>query len=113
VPHILYEATVAPTSISGTRRKEQEQFHSYIVNLTRARRQGLSESLWLAKAESLSVNCKSSPAKGRRQGAANGAYFIAACLEKDHPQLAAKYFRQALDLNPLHMKARLKLFRLR
>jgi glycosyltransferase involved in cell wall biosynthesis len=113
VPLILYEATVAPTSISGSRRKEQEQFHSYIVNLTHARRQGLSESSWLAKAEALSVNCKTSPAKGRRQGAANGAYFIGACLEKDHPQLAAKYFKQALDLNPLHMKARLKLFSLR
>ena len=53
------------------------------------------------------------PAKGRRQGAANGAYFIAACLEEEHPQLASKYFRQALELNPLHIKARLKLLRLR
>jgi glycosyltransferase involved in cell wall biosynthesis len=113
VPHILYEATVAPGSISGSRRKEQEQFHSYIVNLTHARRQGLSESLWLAKAETLSDNCMNSPAKGRRQGAANGAYFIASCLEKEHSQLAAKYYRQALELNPLHMKARLKLFSLR
>jgi glycosyltransferase involved in cell wall biosynthesis len=113
VPHILYEATVAPGSISGSRRKEQEQFHSYIVNLTHARRQGLSESSWLAKAETLSDNCKNSPAKGRRQGAANGAYFIAACLEKEHSQLAANYYRQALELNPLHIKARLKLFSLR
>jgi hypothetical protein len=113
VPHILYEATVAPGSISGSRRKEQEQFHSYIVNLTHARRQGLPESSWLSKAETLSYNCKNLPAKGRRQGAANGAYFIAACLEKEHSQLAAKYYRQALELNPLHMKARLKLFSLR
>jgi glycosyltransferase involved in cell wall biosynthesis len=113
VPNILYEATVAPGSISGSRRKEQEQFHSYIVNLTHARRQGLSESFWLTKAETLSASCKNAPAKGRRQGAADGAYFIAACLENDYPQLAAKYFRQALDLNPRHIKARLKLFRLR
>ena len=113
VPHILYEAIVAPGSISGSRRKEQEQFHAYIVNLTKARRQGLPELAWLAKAEALSVRCKNAPAKGRRTGTANGAYFIAACLERDHPQLAAKYFRQALDLNPLHMKARLKLSRLR
>jgi glycosyltransferase involved in cell wall biosynthesis len=113
VPHILYEATVAPGSISGSRRKEQEEFYAYIVNLTHARRQGLSESSWLAKAEALSVSCKNGVFKGRRKGAANGAYFIAACLENENPQLAAKYFRQALDLNPLHMKARLKLFRLR
>jgi len=113
VPHILYEAIVAPGSISGSRRKEQEQFHAYIVNLTKARRQGLPELAWLAKAEALSVRCKNAPAKGRSRGTANGAYFIAACLERDHPQLAAKYFRQALDLNPLHMKARLKLSRLR
>ena len=113
VPQILYEATVAPGSISGSRRKEQEQFHSYIVNLTNARRQGLPESSWLAKAETLSICCMNSPAKGRRQGAANGAYFIAACLEEEHPKLAIKYFRQALDLNPMHIKARLKLLRLR
>jgi hypothetical protein len=113
VPHILYQATVSPGSISGSRRREQDQFHSYIVNLTHARRQGLSESSWLAKAEALSALCKTAPANRRRLGAANGAYFIAACLEQEHPQLAAKYFRHALDLNPLHMKARLKLFRLR
>ena len=113
VPQILYEATVAPGSISGSRRQEQEQFHSYIVSLTHARRQGLPEAAWLAKAEALSLRCKNAPAKGRRRGAANGAYFIAACLETEHPQLAAQYFKQALDLNPLHMKARLKLSRLR
>lgn len=113
VPQILYEATVAPNSISGSRRKEQELFHSYIVSLTKARRQGRDEAPWLAKAEALSARCKQSPAKGRRRGAANGAYFIAACIEQDHPQLAAKYLRQALALNPLHMKARLKLSRLR
>jgi glycosyltransferase involved in cell wall biosynthesis len=112
VPHILYEATVAPGSISGSRRKEQEQFHSYIVSLTHARRQGLPESAWLAKAEALSVRCRTASAHRSLQGSANGAYFIAACLEQEHPKLAAKYFRQALDLNPLHMKARLKLFRL-
>lgn len=113
VPNIFYEATVAPGSISGSRRKEQEQFYSYIVNLTNARRQGLSESMWLAKADTLSFKCRNAPSKGRRNGAANGAYFIAACLENDYPQLASKYFKQALDLNPMHMKARLKLFRLR
>jgi glycosyltransferase involved in cell wall biosynthesis len=113
IPHILYEATIAPGSISGSRRNEQEQFYSYIVNLTHARRQGLSEASWLAKAEALSASCKNASAKGRQKGAANGAYFIAACLENEHPELAAKYFKQALDLNPLHMKARLKLFRLR
>lgn len=113
VPHIFYEATVAPGSISGSHRKEQEKFYSYIVNLTNARRQGLSESSWLSKAETLSFNCKNAPAKGRRRGSANGAYFIGACLENDYPQLAAKYFKKALELNPMHMKARLKLFRLR
>ena len=112
VPHILYDATVAPGSISGARRKEQEQFHSYIVGLTHARRQGLPESSWLAKAETLSLRCRTMPTKGRRRGAANGAYFIAACLEQGHPQLAAKYFRQAIDLNPMHIKARFKLSRL-
>jgi glycosyltransferase involved in cell wall biosynthesis len=113
VPSILYEATVVPGSISGSRRKEQEQFYSYIVGLTRARRQGLPETPWLAKAEALSNRCKNIPAIRRRKGSANGAYFIAACLENEHPKLAAKYLREALDFNPLHLKARYKLFRLR
>ena len=113
VPQILYEATVAPGSISGSRRKEQEQFHSYIVSLTKARRLGKPEDPWLAKASALSDRCKKSPAKGHQRGAANGAYFIAACIEQDHPHLAAKYLHQALAFNPLHLKARFKLSRLR
>jgi len=38
VPEVLYEASLSPGSISGSRRREQEAFHALIVAATRARR---------------------------------------------------------------------------
>jgi glycosyltransferase involved in cell wall biosynthesis len=110
VPEVLYEATLSPGSISGSRRQEQEAFHGLIVGATRARRCGQEEGPWLAQAEVLAERCRSSRPDPRRQ--ADGAYFIGACLARERPDLAREYLRQALDLNPWHLKARLKLAKL-
>ncbi len=110
VPEVLYEATLSPGSISGSRRREQEAFHTLIVAATRARRSGEPEDPWLAQAEALAERCRSSKPDPRRQ--ADGAYFIGACLSRENPDLAKTYFRQALELNPWHLKARLKLAKL-
>ncbi len=107
VPEVLYEATLSPGSISGSRRREQEAFHALIVAATRARRGGQPEAPVLGKAEALSERCRGLPAQPRRQ--ADGAYFIGACLSQERPDLARQYLRQALTLNPWHLKARLKL----
>lgn len=88
VPEVLYEATLSPGSISGSRRREQE-------------------APVLKEAEALSERCRGLRAQPRRQ--ADGAYFIGACLSREHPDLARRYLRQALALNPWHLKARLKL----
>jgi glycosyltransferase involved in cell wall biosynthesis len=111
VPELLYEATISPGSISGSRRQEQEAFHAMIVGATRARRAGESEAPWLERAERLSDRCRQARRNPRRE--ASGAYFIAACLEAEHPQLARQYLQQALALNPWHLKARLRLLRQR
>lgn len=111
VPEVLYEASISPGSISGSRRSEQEAFHALIVGATRARRSGEPEAPWLEQAETLTESCR----KARRspKGEARGAYFIAACLEAEHPQLAQAYLRRTLELNPWHLKARLRLWRQR
>lgn len=107
VPEVLYEATLSPGSISGSRRREQEIFHSIIVGATQARRGGASEEPWLEKATALSQECRQSPRSPG--GEADGAYFIGACLAEAQPNLARRYLQQALELNPWHFKARLKL----
>jgi len=111
VPEVLYEATLSPDSISGSRRQEQQQFHALIVGATEARRSGDSEQPWLAEAEALSERCRHAPRNPLREAA--GAYFIGACLLDEHPDLARSYLLQAVKLNPWHWKARLKLSRLR
>ena len=111
VPEVLYEATLSPGSISGSRRQEQEAFHALIVAATRARRAGESELPWLEQAEQLSESCRNARRNPRRE--ADGAYFIAACLAADHPELSRRYLERALELNPLHLKARLRQLRAR
>ncbi len=107
VPEVLYEATLSPGSISGSRRREQEEFHGLIVGATQARRSGQEEGPWLTRAEALADRCRDSKVEPRRQ--ADGAYFIGACLARERPDLARRYLREALALNPWHLKARLKL----
>jgi glycosyltransferase involved in cell wall biosynthesis len=111
VPEVLYEATLSPGSISGSRRQEQEAFHALIVAATRARRAGESELPWLEQAEQLSESCRNARRNPRRE--ADGAYFIAACLAADHPELSRRYLERTLELNPLHFKARLRQLRAR
>ena len=111
VPEILYEASIAPGSISGSRRREQDAFHALIEAASRARRSGASEGPWLEQAERLSDQCR--VARRRPRLEARGAYFIASCLEDEHPDLARGYLAQALALDPWHLRARLKRLRQR
>lgn len=112
IPEVLYEARIDPGSISGMRRREQDAFHQLIVQATRARRQGREEEPWLQQAETLSQRCRRSRGRSARRMAA-GAYFIGASLFSDAPDLARTYLRRAVELDPLHWRARWKLARLR
>ncbi|MCT0225914.1 glycosyltransferase family 2 protein [Synechococcus sp. CS-1328] len=106
-PEVLYQAESSPGSISGQHRREQLRFHVLIRRCSAARRLGLPETAWLVKAERLSARCRGGRAGTRRQ--ARGAYFIAACLRGRHPQACRAYLREALRLDPLHLRARLRL----
>lgn len=109
VSEVLYEADLSPGSISGSRRLEQEAFHRLIVACTKARRAGAPEDPWLAEARALSDSCRAARRDPRRE--ASGAYFIAACLAAEHPQLSTRYLRRTLELDPRHLRARLRLLR--
>ncbi|MFN9872254.1 MAG: glycosyltransferase family 2 protein [Cyanobacteriota bacterium] len=111
LPEVLYEARIDPGSISGMRRREQDAFHRLIVQATRARRSGRSEAPWLRRAEALSVRCRRGLPRSARRKAA-GAYFIGASLSRREPDLARRYLQQAVELDPLHWRARWKLARL-
>ena len=110
VPELLYEAGVSPGSISGLQTREQRRFHGLIRSATAARRSQRSEAPWLARAALLTERCRRRSADPRRR--ARGAYFIAACLEPHHPELARKYLQEALIQDPWHLKARWRLTRL-
>jgi glycosyltransferase involved in cell wall biosynthesis len=111
IPEILYENCVYPNSISGSRRKEQTTLHAFIVGATQARRAGRNENTWLEKASCFSEKCRTGSKK--RPNYSSGAYFIGACLSKEHPLLAKKYLQMSLQSNPLNLRARLKILRLR
>jgi glycosyltransferase involved in cell wall biosynthesis len=111
VPEVLYEASVSPGSISGSRRREQERFLRIIRGATAARLGGGSETPWLRQAETLSERCRQARRSRRRQ--AQGAYFIASCLASGNPELALRYLDRCLALDPWHLRARLKRLRWR
>lgn len=107
VPRIYYEGLLFPDSISGTRKLEQSRFFSLIEGATRSRLRGESESDWLEKAASYSRYCQTLRSNPKHQ--ASGAYFIGACLYNSNPTVAKRYFEMALQKNPSHIRARIKL----
>ena len=107
IPNVYYEGLLYPSSISGSRRYEQRRLFYYISKATKARRTGKSESVWLDRASKFSEECKLLKKSPKKE--ADGAYFIGACLIRSNPKLAVAYFKTALSLNPMHIRARLKL----
>jgi len=107
IPTVYYEGLLYPGSISGSRKNEQRKLFFYISKATKARRSGKSEGIWLNRATKYSEECKL--LKNNPKKEAEGAYFIGACLIRSNPKLAVAYFRTALELDPMHIRARLKL----
>lgn len=111
IPSIYYEALLFPESISGTRGNEQRKFCYLIKQASAARRDGKDERIWLDKAHLLSQKCRAS--KPRTTKYADGAYFIGSCLAEENPSLARQYFKDAIVFNSLHLRARLRLARIK
>lgn len=111
VNEVYYEGLLYPESISGTKKREQEMFSFLIKNASRARRTGQGEEMWLKKAESISAQCRT--LKTSDKAIADGNYFIGGCLVERAPGIAKKYLQSALKANPRHLRARVRLMRLK
>jgi glycosyltransferase involved in cell wall biosynthesis len=110
IQNVYYEALLYPSSISGSRKAEQEKLFYFIKQATKARRLGGNEMIWLKRAEQFSEKCKY--LKRSKWKESGGAYFIGACLAERNPELARKYMVRALELNPWNLRARTKLAQL-
>lgn len=110
IPKVYYEGLMYPDSISATKSKEQARYSYLIDKMTKARKEGKSDDLWLSKAEQLSKRCKQKIHSEKNY--ANGAYFIGSCMLKSNPHIAREYFTDALRHDITHIRARLKLAKL-
>jgi len=113
IPEILYEAMWAPGSISHLRRKQQIIASRAILACRKLRSQGKNEQLVL---DCLSKKLNSN---NRADVSPEGLllsryhYFAGSLLEKQNPSAAKRHFNLAIAAWPLHLKARLKRFRIR
>lgn len=111
IPSIYYEALLYPDSISGTKGREQKKFSYFIKQASIARRDGKNERLWLERANLFSQRCKRFNSKTKNY--ADGAYFIGSCLVENNPSLAKQYFMDAINYNSMHLRARLRLAKIK
>lgn len=98
---VLYRAMLTAGSISSQRRGEQFRMAELALACRRLRMTGEDDrSLMTAAAEPAFTS--KSPKRVER---ANFHYFIGRCLAAHDPLAAKRYYRQAMNDNPLHLKA--------
>jgi glycosyltransferase involved in cell wall biosynthesis len=102
LPTVLYQAKVAPTTISGYYRDEQVALTELIRAATRLRRNGKSEDEVLQKALFVRPQSKVESSRARKAAA---LYFVGACLRARKDPRARGYFGQAIRTWPMHLKA--------
>ena len=105
IPELLFQAVFLPQSISGIQRKRQVELTRIILECSKRRRSGLSETEMLDQARQI-VPCSTRPSKIDH---ANALYFIGSCLKKNKDPRARAYFRKAWRENRFHMKSALRL----
>jgi glycosyltransferase involved in cell wall biosynthesis len=98
VPEVLYEATYEPHAISARRRNDQIE----LMRIAIALRDGGPPSLL---DDARRIGAKAAPPTKRDD--AKALYFIAACLRRNGDPRYKDYARQAVRLDPLHLRARL------
>jgi len=97
MPEVLYQASLAPGSISVRKRNEQMHTAIHIVESARRRRSGQSELTFNGNSASLEN------ADGDLSGA-RYHYFVACCLEQARDSRAPLYFRKAWKSSPFNIK---------
>jgi hypothetical protein len=104
MPEVLYEATFAPVSLSGTQRRRQLHNARIALACAQARRSGAAEAHLLARCSAAPITAE--PPGPRRR--AEALYFIGACL-RENPQQARRHFLLAVRAWPLHLRSWLRL----
>lgn len=102
---ILVEAEITPNSLSGVYRAKHRTMGELIVQSAAARRSGGNESSILGAVESVA----SGKARYRRQDVSNANYFIGRLLQTRRDLRCLRYFREALLVNPMNIRAMLML----
>jgi glycosyltransferase involved in cell wall biosynthesis len=109
---VLVTMYVAPGDISMKWRSVQEQYAQLSLECLRRRMRGEPETDLLARAAALGAQRR--PAASSRNQAAAAAYFIGECLRRNgNAAKAAAHFRSALQSNPLHLKAWVRVAQMR
>jgi len=102
VQEVLYEAILAPGTISGDKRVQQEATTKVIVECMRNRMAIGDDSEQLEHAARITGNKKRF---NRRNLDADFYYFLASCLRGKNPRRSRHYLMAALKRNPFHFKA--------
>jgi glycosyltransferase involved in cell wall biosynthesis len=105
IPDVLYEVSVALSSISSLQRGRQIECARLILESARLRRSGLDDTAVLASAASIRPVRSGNATKDR----ADALYFVGACLRERADPRAREYFRDAWRANPLHWKSAVRL----
>ena len=105
VPDVLYEVSVALSSISSLQRRRQIECAKIVLECSRRRRAGLNENAAITRAAAIAPD---RTAIGPADGAA-AMYFVGMCLRKRADPKAGHYFRAALRANPFHLKSLVRL----
>lgn len=100
VPEILYTASVTPDSISGGARDAQQELAKLSLAAMRARHRGESDDEMIRRAASVTIRRNQTAS-----GTAAGLYAIGEALRRKKDRRARGYFRRAIALRPLFVRA--------
>jgi glycosyltransferase involved in cell wall biosynthesis len=94
VPEILYAYRIAPDSVSGSRRQQQQQLVDLAARCREARRRGQPEQEWLQEA----LACSGQVGDPRPSG--TDSYFIGRCLMDRRDRRAVGYLARSVSERP-------------
>ena len=116
MPEVLYQAKLAPGSISATRRDEQLRAAHCILACAAARRAGKSEAEHLSRWQIELTGLRARAAAGRRRSTdsehARFYYFIARILRRNRPDRSRLYYWKSIHSWVLYAPAWAGLVRL-
>ncbi|MEZ5582508.1 MAG: hypothetical protein R3F37_06925 [Candidatus Competibacteraceae bacterium] len=102
LPPVLYQARIAPSTISGCYRSEQLRLTDLVYTAARLRRMGKREDDILREAARVQPSTAVERSRAKQAAA---LYFVGACLRSRNDARAKHYFKQAIGIWPMHLKS--------